>query len=63
MRRDSGGTYVLVAAGAGFERRAIDVGFRGSEFSEILGGVNAGERVVIGSTTSCEVPVSEREAE
>jgi multidrug efflux pump subunit AcrA (membrane-fusion protein) len=53
LRRDSGGTYVLVPAAAGMDRRAVRVGFRGSEFTELLSGVRSGERVVLGPALPC----------
>jgi hypothetical protein len=48
LRRDSGGSYVLVRTAAGTERRGVSVGFRGAAFSEILSGVAAGDRVLAG---------------
>ena len=48
LRRDSGGSYVLVRTAAGTERRGVSVGFRGSEFSELLSGLTAGDRVLAG---------------
>ena len=48
LRRDSGGTYALVRTAQGLERRDVTVGFRGSEFTEVVSGVAAGERVVVG---------------
>jgi RND family efflux transporter MFP subunit len=53
LRRDSGGTFVLVRAEGGLERRDVSVGFRGSEFTEALSGVAAGERVLVGRTQDC----------
>jgi multidrug efflux pump subunit AcrA (membrane-fusion protein) len=54
LRRDSGGSYVLVQTPAGLERRNVEVGFRGSEFSELRAGVEAGERVALGPAQPCE---------
>lgn len=54
LRRDASGSYVLVPADAGLERRAVQVGFRGSEFSELLSGVRVGERVALGPARPCE---------
>jgi RND family efflux transporter MFP subunit len=54
MRRDSSGGYVLVARGGGFERRTVAVGFRGSAFTEVLSGVQPGERVLLGSAVPCQ---------
>jgi macrolide-specific efflux system membrane fusion protein len=49
LRRDAGGSYVLVASGAGTDRRAVTVGFRGADFTELTSGVQEGERVVLGA--------------
>jgi RND family efflux transporter MFP subunit len=54
LRRDSGGTFVLVATPSGPDRRTVEVGFRGSDFTELLSGVEMGERVVLGSALACE---------
>ncbi|MGH7471103.1 MAG: efflux RND transporter periplasmic adaptor subunit [Longimicrobiales bacterium] len=53
LRRDSDGAYVLVLTANGVERRSVNVGLRGSEHSELLAGVTAGERVVLGSAQPC----------
>jgi macrolide-specific efflux system membrane fusion protein len=52
LRRDSGGTYVLVQGA----RRNVAIGFRGAEFSEVLSGLEPGEQVLVGQTTACAVP-------
>jgi len=54
LRRDSGGTYLLVRRETGFERRDVTVGFRGSEFTELLSGVADGERVLVGRPAACD---------
>lgn len=60
LRRDSGGTFVLVQTEAGLDRRNVQVGFRGSDFSELLSGVQAGERVIVGSA-ACGPSITPRE--
>jgi macrolide-specific efflux system membrane fusion protein len=59
LRRDAAGPWVLVPAGAGVERRDIEVGFRGSDFTEVMSGLDAGERVVLGLTPACETGTPE----
>lgn len=54
LRRDAGGTYVLVRTRDGVERRSIRVGFRGTDHSEVLAGVGDGDRVVLGPARPCE---------
>jgi macrolide-specific efflux system membrane fusion protein len=58
LRRDSGGTYVLVHTPNGIDRRTVEIGFRGTDFTELLAGVAAGERVVLGSALACEPETS-----
>ncbi len=53
LRRDSEGTFVLVPAGNGAERRAVAIGFRGSDYAEVLDGLSEGERVLVGSAQPC----------
>lgn len=53
LRRDSGGSYVLAVRGAALERRSVTVGFRGSEFTEVVSGLVAGERVLVGRGQEC----------
>lgn len=53
LRRDSGGAWVLVAGPDGPERRAVEPGFRGAEFTEVRSGVREGERVVTGPIEGC----------
>jgi RND family efflux transporter MFP subunit len=62
LRRDAAGTWVLVPVGNGVERRNVSVGFRGSAFTEVLAGIEAGEHVVLGVGPACGVGVSEVEA-
>jgi HlyD family secretion protein len=54
LRRDSDGTYVLVQTQNGLDRRTVEVGFRGSDYTELLSGIETGERVVLGSALACE---------
>lgn len=54
LRRDANGSYVLVPGQAGLERRSVSVGFRGSDFTEVVSGLQSGERVVVGSAQACE---------
>jgi RND family efflux transporter MFP subunit len=61
LRRDSGGTYLLVRAESGLERRNVSVGFRGSEFTEVLSGVADGERVLVGRAAACEAGTTPQE--
>jgi RND family efflux transporter MFP subunit len=60
LRRDSAGAYVLVTTAQGPERRSVEVGFRGSDFSELLSGVSAAERVILGPA-QCQPDEAERE--
>jgi RND family efflux transporter MFP subunit len=53
LRRDDAGTYVLVPARDGVERRDIDVGFRGAAYTEVLDGVVEGDHVVLGPAQPC----------
>lgn len=53
LRRDSGGSYVLAVRGAALERRPVSVGFRGSEYTEVVSGLEAGERVLVGRGQEC----------
>jgi RND family efflux transporter MFP subunit len=59
LRRDGGGTWVLVPAGEGVERRNVTVGFRGTAFTEVLSGLEAGERVVTGLASACPATAPE----
>jgi multidrug efflux pump subunit AcrA (membrane-fusion protein) len=61
LRRDSGGTYLLVRQESGLERRNVSVGFRGSEFTELLSGVADGERVLVGRAASCDAGTATQE--
>jgi macrolide-specific efflux system membrane fusion protein len=62
LRRDSGGTYLLVRAENGLERRDVAVGFRGSEFTEVLSGVADKERVLVGRPAACDAGTATQEA-
>ena len=61
LRRDAGGNYVLVPADSGLARRDVQVGFRGSGFSELLAGMEGGERVVLGPVRGCETGAVQEE--
>jgi macrolide-specific efflux system membrane fusion protein len=61
LRRDSGGTYLLVRRENGLERRDVTVGFRGSEFTELLSGVADGERVLVGRAAACDAGTATQE--
>jgi RND family efflux transporter MFP subunit len=63
VRRDSGGAYVLVPAGVGMDRRSIEIGFRGTDYTEIQSGLESGARVITGSVQGCQAaPDPDREA-
>lgn len=49
VRRDSEGVHVLVEDPAGPRRRAIRTGYRGSDFTEVLEGLQEGDVVLVGS--------------
>jgi RND family efflux transporter MFP subunit len=49
VRRDSEGVYALVKDPAGPQRRAIRTGYRGTDFTEVLEGLQEGDVVLIGS--------------
>jgi macrolide-specific efflux system membrane fusion protein len=49
VRRDSDGVYALVEDPAGPLRRAIRTGYRGSDFTEVLEGLQEGDVVLVGS--------------
>lgn len=59
LRRDAQGSYVLVATDAGPLRRDVQVGFRGTDHSEILAGLGAGDRVTLGAFAACDAPTTE----
>lgn len=60
LRRDGRGTWVLVPTPGGVARRDIEIGFRGTDFTEVVAGLHAGEQVVVGVTAACEaVPEEE----
>ncbi len=57
LRRDAGGSYVLVPTATGSAtRRSVSVGFRGAEFAEIRSGLRTGERVLVGRAADCGTP-------
>jgi hypothetical protein len=47
IRRDEGGTHVLVSTADGAVRRAIRTGVRGRTHTEVVEGLEEGEAVVI----------------
>ena len=49
VRRDSEGVFAFVPNQAGPERRSIKTGYRGSDYTEVLEGLVAGEEVLVGS--------------
>ena len=49
VRRDSEGVFAFVLASQGPERRAIRIGYRGRDFTEVVEGLVDGEDVVVGS--------------
>jgi multidrug efflux pump subunit AcrA (membrane-fusion protein) len=53
LRRDAGGTHVMVPTRDGVQRRTVTVGFRGAEHSEVLSGLRDGEHVVLGPARPC----------
>ncbi|MGH7561491.1 MAG: efflux RND transporter periplasmic adaptor subunit [Gemmatimonadales bacterium] len=53
LRREAGGTYVLVESRGAVERRPVTAGLRGSAFTEILSGLRQGERVVGSRGAEC----------
>lgn len=53
LRRDGRETYVLIDSPNGLLRRAVEPGFRGSEYTEIAGGLQQGERVMTGAARPC----------
>ena len=52
VRRDSDGVFVYVPGAMGPERRAIRTGYRGSDYSEVLEGLEEGEVVINGSVAT-----------
>jgi len=53
LRRDASGSYVLVPGPNGAERRTVEVGFRGEDYTEVPAGLDAGERVILGNAVPC----------
>jgi HlyD family secretion protein len=52
VRRDSGGAFAYVPGPMGPERRTIRTGYRGSDFTEVLEGLEEGDEVLVGSVTN-----------
>jgi multidrug efflux pump subunit AcrA (membrane-fusion protein) len=63
VRRDSGGSYVYVPTANGLERRNVEIGFRGTDFTEVLSGIEVDDVVVTGSVQGCQTTATERETE
>lgn len=51
VRRDSEGQYAYLSGADGPVRRAIRTGYRGSSYTEVLEGLDAGDTVILGSVT------------
>jgi len=49
VRRDRDGTYAFIMRGGDRMRQDIRVGYRGREYSEVVEGLNEGDRVVVGT--------------
>ena len=49
VRRDSDGVFAYVPGMMGPERKAIRTGYRGSDFTEVLEGLEVGDTVIVGS--------------
>ena len=49
VRRDSEGAFVYLPGPQGPARRAIRTGYRGSAYTEVLGGLEEGEVVIVGA--------------
>jgi RND family efflux transporter MFP subunit len=49
VRRDRNGTYALVVESGERVRRDIRIGYRDRDYSEVIEGLNEGERVVVGA--------------
>lgn len=49
VHRDRNGTYAFVVESGGRVRRDIRIGYRDREYSEVIEGLNEGERVVVGT--------------
>jgi RND family efflux transporter MFP subunit len=49
VRRDADGLFAFVPAGLELERRAIQTGYRGRDYTEVVEGLEEGDEVVIGS--------------
>jgi multidrug efflux pump subunit AcrA (membrane-fusion protein) len=49
VRRDRQGTYAFVVKDGTRVRRDIRVGYRGRDFTEVVEGLDEGERVIVGT--------------
>ncbi len=49
VRRDRNGTYAFVTQGAERLRKNIQLGYRSREYTEVVDGLNEGDRVVVGT--------------
>jgi len=56
---DGGQAYVMVQGASGPERRGIELGARGPARSEVLAGLQAGDRVLLAPPTPVELPPAE----
>jgi RND family efflux transporter MFP subunit len=52
VRRDSEGVFAYVPGPMGPERTAIRTGYRGSDFTEVLDGLQEGDEVLVGSVAN-----------
>jgi RND family efflux transporter MFP subunit len=52
VRRDTEGVFAFVPGPSGPERRAIRTGYRGSDYTEVLEGLQEGEEVLVGSVSN-----------
>jgi macrolide-specific efflux system membrane fusion protein len=49
VRRDRGGTYAFVMQGGSRVRKDIRIGYRGRDYTEVVQGLEEGDRVVVGT--------------
>ena len=52
VRRDSEGIFAFVPGPGGPERRVIRTGYRGSDYTEVLEGLEEGDEVLVGSVSN-----------
>jgi RND family efflux transporter MFP subunit len=52
VRRDADGAFAFIPGTIGPERRTIKTGYRGSDFTEVLEGLEEGDAVVVGSVAT-----------